>query len=116
MIIARDKKILQRWHAPTGVRSSSYSAEKAAIEAALKWLESENDWHRAVLVCDCKSLVDVVVVVDVVVAVDVVDVVVVDVAVVVDVLVVDVAVVDVVVDVVEVAVFATNHNEAISNT
>ena len=58
MIIARDKKVLHRWHAPTGVRSSSYSAEYAALEAALKWLESENDWHRAVIVCDCKSLVE----------------------------------------------------------
>ena len=46
MIIAREKKVLHRWHASTGVRSSSYSAEKAALEAALKWLESENDWHR----------------------------------------------------------------------
>ena len=58
MIIARDKKVLHRWHASTGVRSSSYSAEKAALEAALKWLESENDWHRAVIVCDCESLVE----------------------------------------------------------
>ena len=58
MIIARDKKVLHRWHAPTGVRSSSYSVEKAALEAALKWLESENDWHRAVIVCDCESLVE----------------------------------------------------------
>ena len=58
MIIARDKKVLHHWHAPTEVRSSSYSAEKAALEAALKWLESENDWHRAVIVCDCKSPVE----------------------------------------------------------
>ena len=58
MIIARDKKVFHRWHAPTGVRSSSYSAEKAALESALKWLESENDWHRAVIICDCKSLVE----------------------------------------------------------
>ena len=58
MIIARDKKVLHRWDAPTGVRSSSYSVEKAALEAALKWLERENDWHRAVIVCDCKSLVE----------------------------------------------------------
>ena len=40
------------------MHSSAYSAEKAALEAALKWLESENDWHRAVIVCDCKSLVE----------------------------------------------------------
>ena len=58
MIIARDKKVLHRWHAPTRVRSSAYWAEKAALKAALKWLESENDWHRAVIVCDCKSLVE----------------------------------------------------------
>ena len=58
MIISRDKKILYRWHASTGVRSSAYSAEKAALGAALKKLESENDWHRAVIVCDCKSLVE----------------------------------------------------------
>ena len=31
---------------------------KTALEAALKWLESENDWHRAVIVCDCESLVE----------------------------------------------------------
>ena len=58
MIIIRDKKVLHRWHASTGARSSSYSAEKAALEAALKWLESENDCHRAVIVCDYESLVE----------------------------------------------------------
>ena len=58
MIITRNKKNLHRWHASTGAHSSAYSAEKAALEAALKWLESENDWHRAVIVCDCKSLVE----------------------------------------------------------
>ena len=58
MIRARDKNVLHRWHAPTRVRSSAYSAEKAALEAALKWLKSENDWHRAVIVFDCKSLVE----------------------------------------------------------
>ena len=58
IIIARDKKVLHRWHAPTGVRSIAYSAEKTALEAALKWLESENDWHGAVIVCDYKSLAE----------------------------------------------------------
>ena len=29
--------------------------DKAALEAALKWLDNENDWH---IVCDCKSLVE----------------------------------------------------------
>ena len=46
MIIARFKEVLHRWHASTGVRSSAYSAKKAALEVALKWIESENDWHE----------------------------------------------------------------------
>ena len=58
MIIARNKKVLHSWHAPTGARKSAYSVERAALEAALKWLESENDWYRAVIICDCKSLVE----------------------------------------------------------
>ena len=57
MIIDRDKKV-HHWHASTEVCSSAYSAEKAALEASLKWLESENDWHRTVIVCDCKSIVE----------------------------------------------------------
>ena len=56
MIIARDKKVFHRWHASTRARSSAYPAERSALEAALKWLESENDCHRAAIVCDCKSL------------------------------------------------------------
>ena len=57
MIIARDKNLLHRWHAATVTRSSAYSAGKAALEAALKWLKSEIGWHRAVIVCDCKSII-----------------------------------------------------------
>ena len=58
MIVARDEKVFHRWHAPTGARSSAYSAEKATLEVALKWLESKNDWHGVVIVCNCKSLVE----------------------------------------------------------
>ena len=58
MIIARDKKVLHRWHAATKTRSSAHSAKKAALEAALKWLKSENSCHNAGIVCDCKSLVE----------------------------------------------------------
>ena len=43
MIIARVNEVLHRWHTSTGVRSSAYSAKKAAVEVALKWIESEND-------------------------------------------------------------------------
>ena len=58
MIIAKDKKVFHRWHTPTRARSSSYWAEEVALEAALKWLKSENDWHRKVIVCNCISLVE----------------------------------------------------------
>ena len=34
MIIARVNEVLHRWHASTGVRSSAYSAKKAALEVA----------------------------------------------------------------------------------
>ena len=40
------------------MRCSASSVEKTALEAALKWLEIENDWHRADIVCDFKSLVE----------------------------------------------------------
>ena len=58
MSIARKKTVLHSWHASTGAHSSAYSAKKATLEAALKWLERKNDWHKAFIVCDCRSLVE----------------------------------------------------------
>ncbi len=30
------------------------------MQAAIAWLEENEDWHKALLICDCKSLVDAV--------------------------------------------------------
>ncbi len=30
------------------------------MQAAIAWLEEYEDWHKALLICDCKSLVDAV--------------------------------------------------------
>ncbi len=50
--------IIHRWHAATGVRSSSFQMEKTAVEKVILWLEESEDWRKALLICDCKSLVD----------------------------------------------------------
>ena len=57
VIKTREKKIFHCWHAAAGTRSSPYLAKKAELEATLKWLKSEKSWNKAVIVCDCKSLV-----------------------------------------------------------
>ncbi len=58
LIIMAGGPILYRWHAPTGAQSSSFQAEKTAMQAAIAWLEEHEDWLKALLICDCKSLVD----------------------------------------------------------
>ncbi len=30
------------------------------MQAAIGWLEKQEDWHKALFICNCKSLVDVV--------------------------------------------------------
>ncbi len=39
--------IIHRWHAPTGAQSSSFKEEKTAMQAAIVWLEENEDWHKA---------------------------------------------------------------------
>ncbi len=52
--------IIHQWHAATGVHSSSFQAEKTAMGKAISWLEANEDWRKALLICYCKSLVDAV--------------------------------------------------------
>ncbi len=52
--------IIHRRHAATGVHSSSFQAEKTAMEKAISWLEENEDGRKAMSICDCKSLVDAV--------------------------------------------------------
>ncbi len=49
--------LIHRWHAPAGAQSSSLQAEKTAIQAAIAWLGEHEDWRKALVICDCKSLV-----------------------------------------------------------
>ncbi len=44
----------------TGAHSSSFQAAKTAIEKAISWVDETEDWRKALLICDCKSLVDAV--------------------------------------------------------
>ena len=50
--------IVERWHAPTGRWSSSYQADKSAMVRAITWLDEYEDWHSALMLCDCKTLVE----------------------------------------------------------
>ncbi len=52
--------IIQRWHALAAAQSSSFLAGKIAWRADIAWLEEHEDWRKALLICDCKSLVDAV--------------------------------------------------------
>ncbi len=49
--------IIHRWHAATCVQSSSFQAEETELEKAISWLEHNEDRKKALLICDCKSLV-----------------------------------------------------------
>ncbi len=35
-------------------------SEKTAMQAAIAWLGENEDWHKALLICDCKPFVDAV--------------------------------------------------------
>ncbi len=51
--------IINRWHAATDVHST-FQAERTAMEKAVSWLEENEDWRMALLVCNCEPLVDAV--------------------------------------------------------
>ncbi len=58
LVVMAGEAIIHRWHAATGVHSSSFQTEKTVMEKAISWLEANGDWRKALLICDCKSLVD----------------------------------------------------------
>ncbi len=60
LVIMTGEAITHRRHTATGVHSSSFRTEKTAMEKAISWLEGNEDWRKALLLCDCKSLVDAV--------------------------------------------------------
>ena len=58
MVAMSGEDIVERWHDPTGQWSSSYQAEKSAMVRAISWLDEYEDWQSALVLCDCKSLVE----------------------------------------------------------
>ena len=58
MVGMSGEDIIERWHAPTGLWSSSYQAEKSAMVRAISWLDEYEDWQSALVLCDSKSLDD----------------------------------------------------------
>ncbi len=59
-MVMAGEAIIHRRHAAKCVHSSSFQAEKTAMEKAISWLEENEDWRKALLICNCKSLVDAV--------------------------------------------------------
>ena len=59
MVAMSGEDIIERWHAPTDRRSSSYQAEKSAMVRAISWLDEYDDWQSALMLCDSKSLVEI---------------------------------------------------------
>ncbi len=52
LIIMAGGAIIHRWHARTGAQSSSFQAEKTAMQAVIAWLEEHEEWRKALLICD----------------------------------------------------------------
>ena len=48
--------LMHEWHAPTVTHSSSFLAEKSALKEAIQWLSSISSWASAIIIYDCKSL------------------------------------------------------------
>ncbi len=59
-MVMAGEAIIHRWYAAPGIHSNSFQAEKTAMEKAISWLEENEDWRNAILICGCKSLVDAV--------------------------------------------------------
>ncbi len=45
LVVMAGEAIIHRWYAATGVHSSSFQAEKTAMEKAISWLEENEDWR-----------------------------------------------------------------------
>ncbi len=58
LIVMAGGAIIYQFHAPTGAQSSSFQAEKTAMQAAFACLEEYEDWHKTLFICHCQSLID----------------------------------------------------------
>ncbi len=55
LVVIAGESIIHRWHAATGVHSSSFQVEKTAMEKAISWLEKNDDWREALLIYEIAS-------------------------------------------------------------
>ena len=60
LVVFSQDDLINELHAPAGSHSSSFQAKTAAIKEAIQWLSSIPSWVSAIVMRDCKSLVQVV--------------------------------------------------------
>jgi len=57
LVVMQGNDCLHRWSGPKGRWSSSFQAEKSAMQQVFARLEEAPSWSTALVLCDCKSLV-----------------------------------------------------------
>ena len=58
VVVRTGDETIRQWSVPAGARCSSYAAELTAMLEAATWLKRTQDWRRAAIVTDSRSLVD----------------------------------------------------------
>jgi len=58
LVVMRGNDCLHQWNGPTGRWISSFLAEKSAMQQAFAWLEEATSRSTALVLCDCKPLVE----------------------------------------------------------
>ena len=60
LVVLSQDNFVHEYHAPASTHRSSFQAEKAALKKAIHWLSSISSWASAIIICNCKSLVQAV--------------------------------------------------------
>ena len=60
LVFVSQVELVHEWHAPAVNHCSSYLVETAAIKEAIQWLSSISSWASAIIICECKSMVQAV--------------------------------------------------------
>ena len=60
LVVLSQDDLAHEWHAPTGTNSSSFQVENVDLKEAIQCLSSISSWASAIIICDCKSLVQAV--------------------------------------------------------
>ena len=61
LVVVSQGDLVHEWHAVTGTHSSSFQAVKAVLRETIQWLSFNSSWASAIIICDCKSLVQAVI-------------------------------------------------------